>query len=87
MAQLPVPTNATTNDIRLIVQITVDGLRGNLLSRYMPSLSEDGFRRLIDVEVARRNLGTADVAAILSDMIGMTIPSGASGTVRHEVVD
>ncbi|WP_299426537.1 alkaline phosphatase family protein [uncultured Shimia sp.] len=35
-------------DTRLIVQITVDGLRGDLLSRYKPSFSEDGFMRLIN---------------------------------------
>lgn len=33
---------------KLIVQITVDGLRGDLLNRYMDSFGEDGFRRLID---------------------------------------
>ncbi|PSL20420.1 alkaline phosphatase family protein [Shimia abyssi] len=32
---------------RLIVQITVDGLRGDLISRYMDSFGDDGFRRLI----------------------------------------
>lgn len=34
-------------ETRLIVQITVDGLRGDLLSRYQPSFSENGFMRLI----------------------------------------
>ncbi len=41
-------TGAQANDIRLIVQITVDGLRGDLLSRYEPSFGPDGFRRLMD---------------------------------------
>lgn len=32
----------------LIVQITVDGLRADLLNRYAPSFGPDGFRRLMD---------------------------------------
>ena len=39
---------ATAEDIRLVVQITVDGLRGDLLARYSDSFGEDGFRRLMD---------------------------------------
>lgn len=35
-------------EVRLIVQITVDGLRGDLLSRYRDSFGPDGFRRLMD---------------------------------------
>lgn len=37
-----------SNDIRLVVQITVDGLRGDLLSRYESSFRPDGFRRLME---------------------------------------
>jgi len=39
---------ADNSDIRLIVQITVDGLRGDLLSRYEPSFGPNGFRRLTE---------------------------------------
>ncbi|WP_425046013.1 alkaline phosphatase family protein [Primorskyibacter sp. S87] len=43
---LPVVATAEAPEIRLIVQITVDGLRGDLLHRYHDSFSENGFRRL-----------------------------------------
>lgn len=42
-------------DVRLIVQITVDGLRGDLLNRYETSLGQDGFRRLMEGGVWYRN--------------------------------
>ncbi|MDV7145682.1 alkaline phosphatase family protein [Tropicimonas sp. TH_r6] len=35
-------------NIRLIVQLTVDGMRGDLLTRYRPSFGPDGFNRLLD---------------------------------------
>ncbi|MGI9500197.1 MAG: alkaline phosphatase family protein, partial [Geminicoccaceae bacterium] len=37
-----------SRDATLIVQITVDGLRGDLLSRYQDSFGPDGFRRFMD---------------------------------------
>ncbi len=39
---------ADASDIRLVVQITVDGLRGDLLHRYGPSFGPDGFRRMTE---------------------------------------
>jgi len=42
------PAAAAAPDIRLIVQITVDGFRGDLLSRYGDSFGPDGFRRLTE---------------------------------------
>lgn len=42
---------ADKSDVRLIVQITVDGLRGDLLSRYHSSFGTDGFRRLTDAGI------------------------------------
>ena len=39
---------ASASEIRLVVQLTVDGLRGDLLSRYEKALRPDGFRRLMD---------------------------------------
>ncbi len=39
---------ADASDTRLIVQITVDGLRGDLLRRYDRSFGPDGFRRLTE---------------------------------------
>ena len=47
-AMLVSGTVAFSETPRLIVQITVDGLRGDLLHRYMDSFGEDGFRRLIE---------------------------------------
>lgn len=39
---------ADMSDVRLILQITVDGLRGDLLGRYSSSFGPDGFRRLME---------------------------------------
>ncbi len=39
---------ATASDVKLIVQITVDGFRGDLISRYADSFGADGFRKLMD---------------------------------------
>lgn len=47
-ALIAIPTLALAEKPRLIVQITVDGFRGDLLHRYMDSFGADGFRRLID---------------------------------------
>ena len=38
---------ATASDVKLVVQITIDGFRGDLISRYADSFGEDGFRKLI----------------------------------------
>ena len=35
-------------DLRLVLQITVDGLRGDLLRRYGDRFGEGGFRYLLD---------------------------------------
>ena len=35
-------------EIRLVLQITVDGLRADLLARYRKSFGDGGFRRLLD---------------------------------------
>lgn len=44
---MPVPSlHAENNEIRLILQITVDGLRADLLSRYSDRFGEGGFRLL-----------------------------------------
>ncbi|MDJ0992326.1 MAG: alkaline phosphatase family protein [Dinoroseobacter sp.] len=42
------PGASAAEDIRLIVQVTVDGLRGDLLSRYEAAFGPDGFRRLME---------------------------------------
>ena len=50
LATLAIPAVAADgrSDIRLIVQVTVDGLRGDLLTRYQDSLGAGGFRRLME---------------------------------------
>ncbi|MEH6836794.1 MULTISPECIES: alkaline phosphatase family protein [Falsihalocynthiibacter] len=41
--------NATdASDIRLVVQITIDGFRGDLLNRYEPNFGPNGFRRMTE---------------------------------------
>jgi len=40
--------NKTGQDIRLILQITVDGLRADLLNRYRTGFGKDGFNYLLD---------------------------------------
>ena len=40
---------------RLVLQITVDGLRGDLLERYADNLGADGFNRLLEQGVVYRN--------------------------------
>jgi predicted AlkP superfamily pyrophosphatase or phosphodiesterase len=45
----------TRPEIRLILQITVDGLRGDLLNRYKAGFGDDGFRYLIDKGVVYTN--------------------------------
>ncbi|WP_319545925.1 alkaline phosphatase family protein [Ruegeria conchae] len=42
---------SATEDIRLVVQITVDGLRGDLISRYSASFGDGGFYRLLKTGV------------------------------------
>ena len=36
------------NNVRLVLQITVDGLRRDMLDRYQPRFSRGGFRHLLD---------------------------------------
>jgi predicted AlkP superfamily pyrophosphatase or phosphodiesterase len=43
------------SDIRLVLQLTVDGLRYDLLSRAQPHLGNGGFRLLLDQGVVYRN--------------------------------
>jgi predicted AlkP superfamily pyrophosphatase or phosphodiesterase len=42
------PDPSTDNDIRLVLQITVDGLRADLLTRARAQAGTDGFNRLLD---------------------------------------
>lgn len=41
-------TEETNKEVKLVLQITVDGLRGDLIERYKDQLSEDGFLYLIN---------------------------------------
>lgn len=48
LAIVTLPAATRAEPVRLIVQITVDGLRGDLLNRYHESFGPDGFRRLTE---------------------------------------
>jgi hypothetical protein len=44
----PIIANAQSDpDVRLVLQITVDGLRGDLLNRYQAGFGDEGFRYLL----------------------------------------
>ncbi len=45
----------TNKEIRLVLQLTVDGLRGDLLNRYQKSFGKDGFRYLMKKGVVYTN--------------------------------
>ena len=45
----------TRQDIKFVLQITVDGLRGDLLNRYQNNLGKGGFRYLMDNGVTYTN--------------------------------
>jgi len=44
----PIAQARSQNDIRLVLQITVDGLRGDLLNRYRHSFVQGGFNHLLE---------------------------------------
>ncbi len=44
----PLAASHDRTEVRLVLQITVDGLRGDLLNRYGARFGEGGFRRLLD---------------------------------------
>jgi len=44
----PSASTDTRSEVRLVLQITVDGLRGDLLNRYGNRFGEGGFRRLLE---------------------------------------
>ena len=46
---------AERDDIRLVLQITVDGLRADLIERYRDGFGSGGFRYLLDKGVVYRN--------------------------------
>ena len=48
LGNITVANAQTGKDIRLVLQITVDGLRGDLLNRYEAGFGKDGFRYLLD---------------------------------------
>jgi predicted AlkP superfamily pyrophosphatase or phosphodiesterase len=47
VSRLTVANAESRPEIRLVLQITVDGLRGDLLNRYGADFGEDGFRYLL----------------------------------------
>lgn len=78
------PTIAIANDIKLIVQITVDGFRGDLLSRYEPSFGEGGFRRLTEGGVWYTN--AHHLHAKTETIVGHTTLSTGANPSEHGMI-
>jgi predicted AlkP superfamily pyrophosphatase or phosphodiesterase len=55
LSTVSLATAKSNQEIRLILQITVDGLRGDLLERYKAGFGDDGFRYLMDTGVVYTN--------------------------------
>ncbi len=55
VALLPCSASAADQPPRLVLQITVDALRGDLPRRFLPNMGEGGFRYLIDKGVHYSN--------------------------------
>jgi predicted AlkP superfamily pyrophosphatase or phosphodiesterase len=55
IAPLPLQASSAVDDVRLVLQITVDGLRGDLLNRYRQSFGKGGFSYLLESGVVFGN--------------------------------
>lgn len=85
-------------DIRLVLQLTVDGLRRDLLSRYADRFGEGGFRYLLDEGVlyADAHYQHSNTETIIGHTTlatgafpadhGMSAPASSSGTVLVEAI-
>ena len=73
-----------SHEIRLVLQITVDGLRADLVGRF--ETGEGGLRYLLDYQV-HRLVHPVDVAPTLAALLGLHRPAGATGTILTEVVE
>jgi len=79
---------------RLVLQITVDALRGDLPGRYAHLFGDDGFRYLMDEGVhytnaryQHANTETIVGHVSLANFLGVKPPSGAIGNPLVEVVE
>ena len=71
----------TRQDIKFVLQITVDGLRGDLLNRYQNNLGKGGFRYLMDNGVTYTNAQYQH--ANTETIVGhTTLATGASPSVH-----
>ena len=66
---------------RLVLQITVDGLRGDLLNRYQENFGKGGFRYLLDKGVVYTNAHYQH-----ANILGLSPPSSSQGSPLIEVV-
>lgn len=67
-----------------MLQLTVDGLRADLLTRNIGHLGAGGFRYLLDSGVVFVNAHYQH-AKTLAALLGMSRPASAQGTVLPEV--
>jgi hypothetical protein len=77
---------------RLVLQLTVDGLRADRLTRNIDHLGAGGFRYLLDsgavftnAHYQHANTETMVGHATLAALLGMSPPASAQGTVLPEV--
>jgi predicted AlkP superfamily pyrophosphatase or phosphodiesterase len=76
--------DSATEPVRLILQITVDGLRADLLNRYRNHFGENGFRALLDQGTVYRNAHYEH--ANTETIVGhATLATGASPS-RHGMI-
>jgi len=96
------PRAAPTPKVRLVLQITVDQLRGDMLDRYAPRFGDGGFRRLLergtvytDAHYEHANTETIVGHATLATgatpsvhgMVGNLWYDGAAGRVVYNIED
>jgi len=71
------PTRAQANDgVKLVLQITVDGLRGDLLNRYEDGFGKGGFRLLMEKGTVYTNAHYQH--ANTETIVGHTTQNGSS---------
>jgi hypothetical protein len=88
LAPAAVPARAADTEsgvrVPLVLQITVDGLRGDLLSRYESRLVEGGFRRLLDSGTVFANAHYSH--ANTETIVGHTTLATGAHPARHGMV-
>ena len=78
--------------LKLILQITVDQLRGDMPDKFMKNMGEGGFRYLKGNGIWYSNahyghVVPKDNASTLANILGTKPPSGADGEVLYELTN